>query len=151
MHCKKFMKISGPQEGWSNWVYLRKSDGITEMMALDHLKEQVKNNQMNLNHQRFQMREQFLQRHGNLRRTYVPQTENSFVRPPHNRPDGVWEERRLWKAGFKVMKGFVYQAKKFLKYNWVFLISLTWISVSQLFSKYLCSVRQQNQHHLETC
>lgn len=58
------------------------------MMALDHLKEQVKNNQMNLNRQRFQMREQFLQRHGNLR-TYVPQTENSFVRPPHNRPDGV--------------------------------------------------------------
>lgn len=103
------MKISGPQEGWSIWFYLRRPDGITAMMTLDHLKEQVKNNWMNLNCQHFQMREQFLQRHGNLRRTYVPQTENSFVRPQHNRPDGVCEE--TIKAGFKVMKGFVYQTK----------------------------------------
>lgn len=47
-------------------------------MALEHLKKQVKDCQMNLNCQHFQMKEQFLQRHRNLRRMYGPQTENSY-------------------------------------------------------------------------
>lgn len=38
-----------------------------EKMALEYVKEQVKDNQMNWNYQHFQLREQFVQRHGNLR------------------------------------------------------------------------------------
>lgn len=43
-------------------------------------KEQVEDSQINWNCQHFQLREQFLQRHENLR-DCVAQAENSYVRP----------------------------------------------------------------------
>lgn len=64
---KKLMKMHGPQEGSRHWFYLRISEGITEKVALEYLKEQGKDSQMNLNCQHFSMSEQFLQSHGNLR------------------------------------------------------------------------------------
>lgn len=54
------MKIGEPQERWSNWFYLsKKSEGITEEVALEHLKERVKDGQMNWSHEHLQLREQF--------------------------------------------------------------------------------------------
>lgn len=46
MQYKKFVKIREPQKRWTNWFYLRKPEGITEHLALKHLKEQVQDSQM---------------------------------------------------------------------------------------------------------
>lgn len=59
MQHKKLVKSSEPQERWNDWFYFRKSEGITEDVALEHLKEQVKDSQMNWNHEHLQLREHF--------------------------------------------------------------------------------------------